>query len=115
MASKLRPIKDNQRVALCYASPEEDHYVSITGVATLVRDPDKVRELWSRRLRAWFPEGKKDPDLALIRVNVERADYWDRKRGTMVHLSGVQSVTPADERRAGTEPPATPAGSGAQA
>jgi general stress protein 26 len=111
-------IKDNQRVGVSYASPKADRYVSVTGVATLIRDPEKIRELWSRRLRPWFPEGKKHPDLALIRVAVERADYWDAKRGIMIHLQGVvpgPGVPAVDSRKPEGGPPPTAAGSGAQA
>jgi general stress protein 26 len=106
-------IKDNQKVGLSYASPDDERFVSVTGTATLLRDPEKVRELWNRRMRAWFPEGKSDPDLALIRVAIERADYWDPKRGVMVHLS-VPTGSATPERRQ-QEGPETPAGSGAQA
>jgi general stress protein 26 len=112
-APMAEEIKDNQRVGLSYASPEDSRYVSVTGVATLLRDPDKVRELWSRRLRPWFPEGKNDPDLALIRVKVERADYWDAKDGAMVHLLGAEQAAAVD-RRAEAAAPAAASG-GAQA
>jgi general stress protein 26 len=112
-APMAEEIKDNQRVGISYASPDDERYVSVTGVATLVRDPDKVRELWSRRLRPWFPEGKNDPDLALIRVNVERADYWDAKKGAMVHM--VEEVSAADSRKAAGGNTSEAAGSGAQA
>jgi general stress protein 26 len=113
-APMAEEIKDNQRVGLSYASPDEDRYVSVTGVATLVRDPDKAREMWSRRLRPWFPEGKNDPGLALIRVKVERADYWDAKRAEMVHLMGAEQAAER-ERRAAEAAPAAAASGGAQA
>jgi general stress protein 26 len=109
-APKTEEIRENQHVNVAYADPEDDRYVSISGLASLVRDADKVQELWNKRLRAWFPGGKKDPELALIRVRIDRAEVWDPKTGTMHHLEGLGAVL-ARKRpsRAEDRPPAPPA------
>jgi len=85
-SSKTDEIQDNQRVNVAYVAPKNDRYVSVSGVAALVRDPAKVKDLWQGRFKAWFPGGKKDPDLALLRVSVERAEYWDKAASRMVPL-----------------------------
>ena len=109
-APKAEEIKDNQHVNVSYADPESERFVSISGLATLVREPAKVQEIWSRRLRAWFPEGKKDPELALIRVRIDRAEVWNSKTSTMVHLEGLGAVLAkrraprVEERSAGPNP-----------
>ncbi|MET4702684.1 pyridoxamine 5'-phosphate oxidase family protein [Frigoribacterium sp. UYMn621] len=51
-------------------------YVSIAGTAEIVHDSAKVDELWSKRVEAWFPEGKEDPTIALIKVHADAAEYW---------------------------------------
>ncbi|QNE45557.1 pyridoxamine 5'-phosphate oxidase family protein [Glaciihabitans sp. INWT7] len=51
-------------------------YVSIAGTAEIVHDAAKVDELWSKRVEAWFPEGKEDPSIALIKVHADSAEYW---------------------------------------
>jgi general stress protein 26 len=51
-------------------------YVSIAGTAEIVHDSAKVDELWSKRVEAWFPQGKEDPTIALIKVHVDAAEYW---------------------------------------
>jgi general stress protein 26 len=58
---------------------QRDHsaYLSLAGTATVLRDRNRVRDLWSESFRVWFPEGKDDPDLVLIRFRPERAEYWD--------------------------------------
>ena len=115
-APKAEEIKDNQHVNVAYL--EDDRYVSISGTAALVRDPAKVQELWSRRLRDWFPNGKKDPDLALIRVRIDRAEVWDAKTATMAHLEGLGAVLAKQrssraEDRGPVPPPAGNVGAGA--
>ncbi|HRX82557.1 MAG TPA: pyridoxamine 5'-phosphate oxidase family protein, partial [Pirellulaceae bacterium] len=44
-----------------------------------VHDAKKAELLWTEELRDWFPVGPSDPDLALIQVDVEEAEYWDSK------------------------------------
>jgi general stress protein 26 len=110
-APKTEEIRENQHVNVAFADPEDERFVSISGLASLVRDPAKVDELWSRRLRSWFPDGKKDPELALIRVRIDRAEVWDSKSASMVHLEGLGAVL-AQRRggRAEDRPPAPPGG-----
>jgi hypothetical protein len=39
----------------------------------------KIEDLWSERMRVYFPIGKDDPDLALIHVHAEAGEYWDNQ------------------------------------
>jgi general stress protein 26 len=74
---KVSEINDTPRVNLSFADPQNQHYVSISGRARLVRDRNKINELWREQFKMWFPEGKEDPNLALLRVKIEKAEYWD--------------------------------------
>ena len=42
--------------------------------------------------KAWFPQGLDDPQLALLRVNIERAEYWDSP-GRAAYLLGIAKAT----------------------
>jgi general stress protein 26 len=118
-APKAEEIKDNQHVNVAYADADAERFVSISGLASLVREPDRIQQLWSRRLRAWFPGGKKDPELALIRVRIDRAEVWDSKTSTMVHLEGLGAVIAkrraarSDDRTPGPGPGGGAVGAGA--
>jgi len=85
---KVLEIDHEHQVNLSYAQPKEHRYVSVSGIATLVRDRAKIDELWSPVLRAWFPKGKDDPDVALLKVEVTKAEYWDSPSSTIVKLVG---------------------------
>ncbi|HEX3843655.1 MAG TPA: pyridoxamine 5'-phosphate oxidase family protein [Steroidobacteraceae bacterium] len=37
----------------------------------------KARNLWPQRVKPWFPSELDDPDLGLLEVTVEAAEYWD--------------------------------------
>ena len=92
-APKVGEVGRDARVCVSYSSPEDQRYVSVSGRAELVRDPAKARELWGPAYKAWFPGGLDDPELALLRVEPERAEYWDAPSGTLVQVAGfVKSV-----------------------
>jgi general stress protein 26 len=113
---KSEEVQENQKVNVTYTSPKNDRYVSVSGTAALVRDPDKVKELWRGGLKEWFPEGKKDPDLALLKVTIDKAEYWDASENRMVDLAPATRTTRPEMRGPGRrpDPPESPAPGGAQ-
>lgn len=75
------------QVSLAYADPRDEDFASISGTARVVRDDEKMRELWSSRLERWFPKGLDDPDLALLEVRIDKAEYWDAPRNENVKIA----------------------------
>ncbi|HEX2829693.1 MAG TPA: pyridoxamine 5'-phosphate oxidase family protein [Burkholderiales bacterium] len=65
------------QVNLSYANPGKQDYVSISGRASLSRDRALMEALWNNWVEVFFPKGLDDPDLALLRVDIEKAEYWD--------------------------------------
>jgi general stress protein 26 len=84
-APKVHEIERDRHVNVAFASIEKNNYVSMSGRARLVRDRAKIDELWSPPLKAWFPNGKDDPNVGLLRVEVERAEYWDSPSSAIAH------------------------------
>jgi general stress protein 26 len=95
---KVAEIKDDQHVNVSYCDAGENRYVSITGTASIVRDRVKIEELWSPLNKAWFPKGLEDPEIALIKVRVEQAAYWDTPSSTMVQLVGFVKALATGEQ-----------------
>jgi general stress protein 26 len=73
-------------VCVSYADPDTDAYVSVSGSASVVDDTSTKRRLWSKTTEAWFPDGPDDPNLALVRVAITHADYWDVRENKLVQL-----------------------------
>ena len=94
---KVGEVQENQRVNVGYASSKDGRYVSLSGTATVVKDPQRVMDLWRKRHRRWFPGGKQDPELAALRVRVDRAEYWDDSAGQMVVLEPAGSAAVAND------------------
>jgi len=68
---------DGGRVNVSYGNPAKYDFVSVSGTATLSRDRAEMRRMWTKWVEVFFPKGLDDPDLALLRVDVEKAEYWD--------------------------------------
>jgi general stress protein 26 len=96
-SGKLGQVRQHRRVGLTYASPTNNTYVALSGTAEVVVDRAKAEELWDPSYQAWFPGGPSDPDLALIKVTVERAEYWAAPALTWP-LSAGFVVMAADQR-----------------
>lgn len=85
---KIGEIAVNPGVLLSYAEPGKNNYVSIWGDATVVNDRAKIHELWSEMFVTWWPKGKDDPDICLIKVDPESAEYWDSPSSAFVVAFG---------------------------
>lgn len=100
---KTAEIAAEHEVNLSYADPERQRYLSLSGVAAILRDPARVRRFWNESADAWFPGGPDDANLVLLRVRIHTAQAWN--------ASG-KCETIAEHR---TEPSPSSAASGSEA
>jgi len=87
-SGKIHELNRDSHVNISYANPDKQTYVSVSGTASTIRDKAKIKELWSPINKAWFPNGVDDPNIALLRVDVQRAEYWDAPSSAVVRLFG---------------------------
>lgn len=52
-------------------------FVSLSGIARGVDDRAKLAQLWKVEWKVWFPGGKDDPNITLLRVDGTAGEYWD--------------------------------------
>jgi general stress protein 26 len=95
LASGLRA---DPLVNVSYADPGDNSYVSVAGLARVLRDPALTEQLWSPAAKVWFPKGPADPDLALLAVDIEHAEYRDVKESKMTQLFRAAKAALAGER-----------------
>jgi general stress protein 26 len=74
---KAWELQTHRQVSVTFADPGKSKFLTTTGTATLVHDRAKVKEFWTPVLKVFFPGGVDDPELALLKVTVETAEYWD--------------------------------------
>lgn len=85
---KAGEIQHDHQVNVSFADPDNNVWVSVSGVGSVVRDRKKMEELWNPILKAWFPKGLDEPDIALLKVDVTKAEYWDAPSNPVVQLYG---------------------------
>ncbi len=76
-SEKVAEMKANPDVNVAYGSSSKNTYVSVSGRAVIRRDKARIDRMWSPAHSVFFPKGKDDPDITLVRVEVRSAEYWD--------------------------------------
>ncbi len=67
-----------------------NRYVSLSGHCEVLKDEQKVKELWHEAWKVWFPGGPTDPSLVLLRVTPSFGQFWDGSG-----LSGIKYLLEA--------------------
>jgi general stress protein 26 len=76
---KVQDISHDPRVNLTFADIADKLFLSVSGHARILADRDKLDELWTPAQTIFFPSGREDPHLVLIKVTILNAHYWDGK------------------------------------
>jgi len=72
---KIDEIQHHDAVNVCMQSGNK--FLSISGKAKIIRDEEKIKEMWSSAWKLWFPHGKHSSDISLINVEPKLGEYWD--------------------------------------
>jgi general stress protein 26 len=91
-SSKIAEVEANPEVLITFQSSSQ--FAAISGMARLVRDRATIDRLWSDAWKAWFPGGKDDPSLCLLRVEAKSGEFWDNSgmKGIRYFIEGVKAV-----------------------
>lgn len=94
--AKLRDLEHDPHVNLAYYKDSSREWVSISGIAAISRDREKIRELYASDWRAWFPDegdprhgSAEDPRIVLIGVDVHAAVFLEVNKPRPVVLYEV--------------------------
>jgi general stress protein 26 len=82
-----------------YVSKGHDYFASLRGTMQIDNDPAMIDKLWSKPVEAWFPGGKTDPNLALLRFDIVDAELWetDMSLGGVVKMLLGKKIEPSEE------------------
>lgn len=85
-SAKAFETRENQNICLTFEDHDAETYVSLSGLARLSDRRDLIEEFWSPFVGAWFPEGKDDPDVVLLEIQIHKGEYWDSTSSRMVQM-----------------------------
>ncbi|SFJ73602.1 pyridoxamine 5'-phosphate oxidase family protein [Cellulomonas sp. KH9] len=68
-------------------------WLSLSGTAEVLQDRARIEELWNPVAAAWFPDGPSTPELCLVRLRAESAEYWDSPGGRVATVLSLVKST----------------------
>jgi general stress protein 26 len=72
---KVDEISADDDVLLTFQSG--NRYAAVYGRMALVDDRALIERLWKEPWKVWFPRGKDDPSLVLLRFDATSGEFWD--------------------------------------
>jgi len=60
-----------------FVSKGQDYFACLSGRIAVDNDPALIDKLWSKQVESWFPGGRNDPNLTLIRFDIDDAELWE--------------------------------------
>ena len=81
---KVEEVTTHREVHLVYAHPGKESYLDVWGSAQVITDKQSIKDKWSPIIKAWFPNGVDDPNIALLKVTPYNIYYWDAETGKMI-------------------------------
>ena len=81
-SGKIADLILDQEVAVTMQGSSQ--FVSITGEAQVIDDREKIESLWHESWKVWFPDGKTDSTITLLKIMPQHGEYWDNSGFTGV-------------------------------
>ena len=100
-SAKAQLVKTGAHTALVLQNDEKSSYLHMTGRASVERNLPKMQEIYTPLLETWFPAGLEDPNLALIRFDADKVDYWEAPGGMFQVLGAFTKAVISGEPGAG--------------
>lgn len=98
--AKTREIERLPQANVTAQSSDRQSFLSLSGTIAIVESRAKMDSLWNDAVAEWFPEGVEDPDLVLLRMDIESAELWNAPGPVVTyvrHLVEVLSGEPVDD------------------
>ena len=89
---------DGSRAMFIVQSKDQSLQACVGGLLSQDRDPDRIEKFWDPMIAAWFPEGKQDPRLTLLRLDCTDAQVWLTEAGALKYAWEVARSNMKGER-----------------
>ena len=97
-AEKVFETMREQRVCVSFANTDDNSFVSLSGVATLSHDQERIDELWSKGVDLWFPKEQESDQVALLKIEVHKGETWTVKEGGLKKIYEVAKASVTGSR-----------------
>ena len=77
----VRKLVQGGKAMFNLVAKDRDLWACIGGTITEQHDGERIEKYWNPIVAAWFPEGKDDPELTLLRLDADDAEVWISQKG----------------------------------
>lgn len=79
---KVEEINVNPHALLTFQSARK--FATVSGELVIVNDHALIETMWKDIWKIWFPLGKSDPNIALLKFTANEGEFWDN--------AGIQGI-----------------------
>lgn len=90
-----RGARDGAEAMLIVVSKDQEMQACIAGRLVHDQDRQRIEKYWGPMVAAWFPEGKDDPRLTMLRFDCRDAEVWLTEAGPVKYAWEVARANQA--------------------
>jgi general stress protein 26 len=103
-SDKDEEVKRDPRACLTFADTHDQTYVSVTGRLALIDDRAQIADHWNEGAEIYYPNGKDDPNVLLMKFTAESGEYWDSPSSPIViAIKFLQAKVSGERPELGTQ------------
>lgn len=91
-----------------FISSHIDLFSRLNGTIAIETDKNVIDRLWNRQIAAWYDGGRDDPDLAVVRFDVDQAEIWTSDMSPLTAIKLLVGAKVQDEFESNHATVATP-------
>jgi general stress protein 26 len=85
------------RAIAAFTAKDHALFATVHGRLSIDNDRAVIDRLWNSFIAAWYPGGKDDPKLALLRLDAERAEIWLNESNVLAGIKMLLGANPRDD------------------
>jgi general stress protein 26 len=93
----VRALAAGSRAIATFAAKDHALFATMQGNLSLDNKRANIDRFWNRFVAAWFPGGKEDPKLALLRFDAEGAEIWLDDSSLLAGIKLLLGADPKEE------------------
>lgn len=82
-----------------FAGKDHTMFARFSGHISQETSKERLDKQWSSIIEAWFPGGKDDPNLIMLRMDLGKAEIWNSDMGFVDNLKMLLGFDSRDEAR----------------
>jgi general stress protein 26 len=90
-----KKVRRNHRAIASFTAKNHAVFATLHGTLSIDNDPEMIDKYWNRYVEAWYEEGKDDPKLVLLRMDLEEAEIWENASSLM---AGIKTLFGSDPK-----------------